>query len=183
MTSTLQFPSFGLSRRHLLGGALAAGMAQLIPGSWAAVPAATAAGSDSFMALSLYLTERAELPLSQGSRLLAALNELDGKFSDKLQTLWAWIGSQQVALADLNQRLKVEQPDLADIPGQVMQVWYQGIAGSGTATRVVAYEHALNAEVVADKLRPPSYAYGVYGSWSSNPTTFKLQQVVKLPQA
>ncbi len=31
MTSTPQFPSFGLQRRHLLGGALAASVVQLEP--------------------------------------------------------------------------------------------------------------------------------------------------------
>lgn len=180
MTSTPQFPTFGLSRRHLLGGAVAAGMAQLIPGSWAAAPAA---GADSFMALSRYLTERDDLRLALGTRLLAALNELDGKFGDKLEALWKWISTNQVALADLNARLKAEQPDLADVPMNVMQVWYQGIAGSGTATRVVAYEYALNAQVVADRLRPPSYVYGTYGSWTSNPTTFKLQLPNVQPQA
>ena len=181
MTPTPQFPTFGLSRRHLLGGALAAGMAQLIPGSWAADAPAT--GTDSFMALSRYLTERGDLPQAQGARLLAAQNELDGKFKDKLETLWKWIGASQVALAHLNERLKAEQPDLADVPMNVMQLWYQGIAGSGTATRVVAYEHALNADVVADRLRPPSYVYGAYGSWSSNPTTFKLQLITVQPKA
>lgn len=180
MTSTLQFPTFGLSRRHLLGGALAAGMAQLIPGSWAASPAA---GSYSFMALSRFLTERDDLNLAQGARLLAALNALDGKFNEKLEALWKWIGSHQVALAELNARLKAEQPELADIPMNVMQVWYQGIAGSGTATRVVAYEYALNAQVVADWLRPPSYVYGTYGSWSRNPSTFKLQLQNVQPKA
>ena len=180
MTSTPQFPTFGLKRRHLLGGALAAGMAQLIPGSWAAEPAA---GSDSFMALSRFLTERDDLNLAQGTRLLAAMSSLDGKFASKLDELWQWIGSKQIALADLNQRLKAEQPELADVATNVMQLWYQGIAGSGTSTVVVAYEHALNAEVVADKLRPPSYAYGAYGSWTSNPTSFNLKQVVKQAKA
>lgn len=172
MTSTPQFPTFGLSRRHLLGGGLAAGLAQLIPGSWAAAPVAS---SDSFMALSRYLTERDDLHQAQGARLLAALNALDGKINDRLDALWKWIGAHQVALAELNARLQAEQPDLAAVPMSVMQVWYQGIAGSDTATRVVAYEYALNAQVVADWLRPPSYAYGAYGSWTRNPTTFKLQ--------
>ena len=136
-----------------------------------------------FSGITRYLTERGDLPQAQGARLLATQNELDGKFNGKLDTLWKWIGSSQVALANLNERLKAEQPDLADVPMNVMQLWYQGIAGSGTATRVVAYEHALNAAVVADMLRPPSYVYGAYGSWSSNPTTFKLQLITVQPKA
>lgn len=135
------------------------------------------------MALSRYLTERDDLHQAQGARLLAALNALDGKFNDKLEALWKWIGANQVALVELNARLKAEQPELAAVPMNVMQVWYQGIAGSGTATRVVAYEYALNAQVVADWLRPPSYVYGVYGSWVRNPTTFKLQLQNRQPKA
>jgi hypothetical protein len=42
---------------------------------------------------------------------------------------------------------------------------------------VVAYEFALNAQTVSDKLKPPTYAYGVYGSWTANPTTLNLQRI------
>lgn len=174
MTSTPQFPSFGLHRRHLLGGALAVGVAQLAPLSWAAAPAADAQG---FMALSRYLTERNDLSPKLGSRLQAALQSLNDQFPGQAQALWQWIEAGKVPLAQLNERLKAEKPELAGIPGDVMQVWYMGIAGSGTRTRVVAYEFALNAQTVSDRLRPPSYAYGVYGSWTRNPNTFNLQRL------
>ena len=35
--------------------------------------------------------------------------------------------------------------------------------------RCLAFETALNAEVVADVLKPPTYAYGAYGSWMRKP--------------
>ena len=37
------------------------------------------------------------------------------------------------------------------------------------AARVVAFGTALNAVVVADVLKPPTYCYGVYGSWTKKP--------------
>ena len=112
-----------------------------------------------------------------GARLQAALQALDPRFGPQASALWQWITNGQVALAQLNARLQAEQPDLAALPGQVMQAWYLGIAGSGTRTRVVAYEFALNAQTVADKLKPPTYSYGLYGSWTRNPTTFNLQRL------
>jgi hypothetical protein len=41
-----------------------------------------------------------------------------------------------------------------------------GIVGSGDKARCLAYETALNAIVVEDVLKPPTYAYGTYGSWT-----------------
>ncbi|ART56561.1 hypothetical protein CBP36_00065 [Acidovorax carolinensis] len=175
MTSNFHFPSFGLQRRQLLGGAMAAGVAaQLAPWSWAATPAAD---TSRFMDLSHYLTERNDLNARLGARMQAALQALNPQFSAQVDALWQWVESQQVPLAQLNERLKAEKPELAGIPAAVMQVWYLGIAGSGIHTRVVAYEFALNAQTVADKLKPPTYAYGVYGSWTRNPTTFNLQRL------
>lgn len=129
------------------------------------------------MALSQYLTERTDLSAKLGARMQAALQALDGQFTTQAAALWQWIDSQKVPLAQLNERLKAEKPELAGVPGKVMQVWYLGVAGSGTQARVVAYEFALNAQTVSDKLKPPTYSYGVYGSWTSNPTTFNLQRV------
>lgn len=175
MTSTPQFPSFGLQRRHLLGGALAASAVQLAPSSWAAT--ASTAASESFMQLSQYLTARNDLSTKLGARMQAALQALDSQFMTQADALWQWIQSQNVALEQLHTRVQAEKPELASVPMYVMQVWYLGIAGSGNQTRVVAYEFALNAQTVADKLKPPTYSYGVYGSWTANPTKFNLQRI------
>lgn len=174
MNPNPRFPSFGLQRRHLLGGVLAASAVQFAPWS-RATPAA--ADSASFMALSRYLTARDDLNARLGVRLQAALQELDPSFASQAGALWQWIARGQVPLAQLNARLQAEQAALAALPGRVMQAWYLGIAGSGTRTRVVAYEFALNAQTVADKLKPPTYSYGLYGSWTRNPTTFNLQRL------
>ena len=173
MTPTPSFPAFGLRRRHVLGGFLAASALHVTPFAMAAAPVA----SPAFMALSKFLTAREDLNPAMGARMQAAWQELDDKFSTNVDALWQWIQAEQIALGDLKARMTAEKPELAKVPAQVMQVWWQGIAGDGTKVRVVTYEHALNAEAVADKLRPPSYAYGNYASWSANPTTFNLQRV------
>lgn len=179
MTSKPAFPAFGLSRRQMLGGFIAAAAVQVLP--WAkaadvlAGANASSAATPAFTALSRYLTERDDLNASLAARMQAALQSLNTEFSAQADVLWQWVDSGKVTLAELNTRLKAEKPELVAIPGQIMQAWYMGIAGSGTKTRVVAYEYALNAQTVADKLKPPTYAYGSYGSWSSNPTKFDLQ--------
>lgn len=129
------------------------------------------------MALSQYLTERSELSSRLAARLLAALEAQHAGLGEQMSVLWKWISTNQVALANLNTRLKAERPELAGLPGDVMQAWYLGIVGTGLQAKAVTYEFALNAQTVSDKLRPPSYAYGVYGSWASNPNTFNLQRI------
>jgi hypothetical protein len=173
MTHTPSFPAFGLRRRHVLGGFLAATALHVTPFAMAAEPVA----SPAFMALSQFLTARDDLHPQMGARMQAAWQELDDKFSANVEALWQWIQAENVSLAQLNERMKVDKPELSQVPAQIMQIWWQGIAGSGNHVRVVTYEHALNGQAVSDKLRPPSYAYGNYGSWSMNPTTFNLQRV------
>ena len=41
----------------------------------------------------------------------------------------------------------------------------------GKDARCVAYETALDAVIVADVLKPPTFAYGAYGSWSAKPNS------------
>lgn len=170
------FPAFGLQRRQLLGGFLVVGAVQLVPWAAAISPAPSPpTTSPAFMALSRYLTERDDLNPHLAARMQAALQGLDSAFVAQADTLWKWIDSNRIALADLNTRLKADMPALAALPGQVMQAWAMGIVGSGAQTRVVAYEYALNAQLVSDKLKPPTYSYGTHGSWTRNPTTFNLK--------
>lgn len=137
---------------------------------WAAIsPSRSAATSPAFTALSRYLIERDDLPPVLAARRQAALQGLDSAFVARADGLWQWIDSSRVARTDLNTRLKADMPELAAIPGQVMRAWSMGIVGSGTQIRVVAYEYALNAQLVSDKLKPPTYSYGTHGSWTRNP--------------
>lgn len=184
MHSTPLFPAFGLSRRRILGGALVAGVAGLVP--WALAQTAASgtvsqASVDAFMGLSKHLTELSDLDAGMGARLLAAHLQLDPSWGERMQALWAWVQAEQVGLAQLNEALKAQPADWAKLPSEVMQGWYQGFLGAGKSTRVVAYEFALNARTVSDKLKPPSYVYGGYGSWTVNPASVQLKAV--LPRA
>ncbi len=58
---------------------------------------------------------------------------------------------------------------LAALPRKIATAWFMGIVGSGEKARCIAYESALNAVIVQDVLKPPTYAYGVYGSWAKKP--------------
>ncbi|MBP9941293.1 MAG: hypothetical protein KBF33_07835, partial [Comamonas sp.] len=98
MTSHFNIPSFGLQRRHLLGGALAASVVQLAPLSWAAQPVSPAA-TGAFMALSQYLTERNHLSPKLAGRMQAGLQSLDSHFTAHADALWQWVQAQQVTLA------------------------------------------------------------------------------------
>lgn len=176
MKSSLMPSSCNPQRRHLLGSVVAASALQFAPRSWAAQLAASPAHS-AFMALSRYLTDRTDFSAELAERMQAALLGLDSNFIAQTDTLWQWIQSSNIAVNQLNARLKAEKPELAMLPGRIMQAWCLGIVGEGEQAKVVAYEFALNAQIVSDKLRPPTYSYGLPGSWTSNPTTFNLQRI------
>lgn len=72
---------------------------------------------------------------------------------------FAWIAGSEF---DENSPLKL-------VPWQIVTAWYMGIVGDGAKARCLAYETALNAQVVADVLKPPTYADGAYGSWARKP--------------
>ena len=69
----------------------------------------------------------------------------------------------------LQKTLDDEKSPLAPLPHDLAKAWFQGIVGSGDKARCIAFETALNAVIVADVLKPPTYAYGAYGSWASKP--------------
>ena len=58
---------------------------------------------------------------------------------------------------------------IVGLPRSIVTAWCLGIIGQGESARCIAYETALNAVIVADILKPPTYAYGVYGTWQSKP--------------
>ena len=44
-----------------------------------------------------------------------------------------------------------------------------GDVGAGDTATCITYTNALMNVAVSDVLRPPSYAYGPYGSWAAKP--------------
>lgn len=160
-------PPFALHRRHVLGGGLAAAAVSLFP--WTPALPLEADPATAFFQLSVLLTGRDKLDPVLGQRLLQALQAGNASFNQHTADLLVFLQTRKVPLPELAALLSAEKPPFAALPTQVMAAWYLGVVGDGSQARVVAFEHALNAAAVSDKLKPPTYAYGVPGSWSTNP--------------
>lgn len=155
------------SRRRLLAGLLTAYTASLIP--WALAQPAPRADHGAFTALSAILVGRQALDAAQVARLYDALAAAHPHFSADVQALLTLINERHIDPLKLQQVLDAEQPALAPLPRSIVSAWALGVVGSGENARCVTYETALNAVIVADVLKPPTYAYGAYGSWTRKP--------------
>lgn len=155
------------SRRRLLAGLVAAYTASLIP--WAMAAPVTDAGDGAFVALSAILAGRRMLDAELGRRLHAALAGVEPGFDADCQALLKQVEAQRIDPAKLQGVLDASHSSLAPLPRKIMRAWCLGLVGDGEATRCVAYENALDAVMVEDVLKPPTYAYGPYGSWSNPP--------------
>ncbi|MBN8714232.1 MAG: hypothetical protein J0H50_09715 [Xanthomonadales bacterium] len=155
------------SRRRLLAGLLTAYTASLIP--WALAQPAPSAERGAFTALSAILVGRQALDAAQATRLYDALATVHPRFPADARALLALINERHIDPLQLQGVLDDEQSPLAPLPRSIMRAWTLGVVGSGADAHCVAYETALDAVMVADVLKPPTYAYGTYGSWSSKP--------------
>ncbi len=155
------------SRRRVLAGFLTAYTASLVP--WALAQPVASPGHGAFMALSALLAGRRSLDAGLGARLYDALDTMYPHFAADGKALLAQINQQHIDLAQLQQTLDAAHSPLMPLPRRIMRAWCLGLVGEGEATRCIAYENALNAVMVADVLKPPTYAYGPYGSWAKPP--------------
>jgi hypothetical protein len=71
--------------------------------------------------------------------------------------------------AQLQQALDAEQSLLTAVPRSIVKAWYTGIVGEAERARCITFETSLMHVAVADRLNPPSYCYGSYGSWMDQP--------------
>lgn len=135
------------------------------------VPAAPDAAQDHsiFRELSAYLTGMPRIDEAQATRVHAALTAHDPAFPEAAGRLWAWIGQKRADPLELQKLLDAEAAPFAALPRAIAMAWFMGIVGEGANARVVALEHALNAAIVGDVLKPPTYCYGGYASWSRPP--------------
>ena len=156
-----------ISRRLLLGGFVAAYTASLIP--WALAQPAADPDMANFMALSALIVGGRALDATLAQRLYAAFLDIDPNFKASSKTLLDTIEERKLDAQNLQKTLDDEKSPLAPLPHDLARAWFQGIVGSGDKARCVAFETALNAMIVADVLKPPTYAYGAYGSWASKP--------------
>jgi hypothetical protein len=157
-----------VSRRRLLQGMGALAALTVIP----AFPSyANASDDSSFTKLSTLLTGKSQLPENFTRVLLAAFSRIDSSFSSKTSRLQQWIEHNTVSANEISSKLAADPSvaDLAHLPTDILTGWYLGVVGKGDNAICVAYIEALANQVVADKLRPPTYAYGAYGSWAAQP--------------
>lgn len=160
-------------RRMVLAGLLSASAAALIP--WALAEPVASAEQGAFLGVSAMLVGRQVLDPVLARRLYDALVAQDAAFPAKVRALLNLINAQGLQAAGLQEALDAldaldsAQAPLAALPRQIASAWYLGIVGTGEAAVCVAYEQALNAAVVADVLKPPTYSYGAYGSWARKP--------------
>lgn len=156
------------TRRTLLKGMLTAYTASLIPFALAAPVDSKEQGA--FLALSAIIAGRQSLDTVLATNLYQALIEDDPTFAKGVEGLLALVNERHLDPAQMQKILDDEKSPLAGVPRQIATAWFMGVVGSGVKARCLAYEYALNAVIVADVLKPPTYAYGSYGSWARNPT-------------
>lgn len=155
------------ARRRVLAGFLTAYTASLVP--WALAAPVSDASHGEFLAVSAMLVGRRTLDSAFGTRLYAALVDASPHFAANADALLALINQRHIDPAQLQATLDAEKSPLAGVPRQIMRGWCLGLVGEGEAAHCIAYENALDAVMVADVLKPPTYAYGAYGSWSKPP--------------
>lgn len=160
-------PSPSVQRRVVLAGLLGTFTASLVP--WALAQTAPNADQGTFMGLSAILVGRQALDSAHAKRLYDALVNDDAGFPAATQALLTLINERKIDPANLHQVLTDEKSALAPVAQNIARAWFMGIVGSGDKARALAYETALNAEIVQDQLKPPTYAYGTYGSWAKQP--------------
>lgn len=156
------------SRRGLLRGLLSAYTAALIP--WALAQPVANAEQGAFLAVSALLAGRQVLDAAQAKRLYDALVANDAGFPAAAQALLKLINDRKIDPLELHKVLTDEKSALAPVAQNIARAWFMGIVGSGEKARALMYEDALNAQIVKDYLKPPTYAYGAYGSWAKKPS-------------
>jgi len=156
------------TRRTLLKGLLTAYTASLIP--FALAESIDSKEQGAFLALSAIIAGRQSLDKVLANNLYQALIANDPAFAKGVEGVLALINERHLDPPQLQKTLDDEKSSFATVPRQIASAWFMGVVGSGDKARCLAYEYALNAMMVADVLKPPTYAYGPYGSWARHPT-------------
>lgn len=151
----------------MLASLLTTYTASLIP--WALAQSVDDPDQGAFLAVSAIIAGRQSLDASQAKRLYDALSADDKDFPAMTRELLTVINQRKIDPLQLQQILDREKSPLAEVPRKIATAWFLGIVGGGAKARCLAYETALNAIIVSDVLKPPTYAYGVYGSWIAKP--------------
>ncbi|HEX7389077.1 MAG TPA: sugar dehydrogenase complex small subunit [Acidiphilium sp.] len=151
----------------VLAGFVAAYSASLIP--WALAAPVSDAGHAAFLAMSAIIAGKQTLDPALAQRLYDALAADNPAFPKQAQSLLSFVEAGKIDPLVLQKTLDEQKSPLAKLPKKIASAWFLGIVGEGEKARCIAYENALNAVIVSDVLKPPTYAYGAYGSWSRKP--------------
>jgi hypothetical protein len=154
-------------RRRTLRTMVSASVAARIP--WAMSQPVEDADRAAFMALSAIIAGRATLDAGLARRLYDALVADDPGFPVAARVLLRLIQHYSIEVSRLQGVPDAQASPLATVPRRVATAWFLGIVGANERARCVAYEEALNAAIVGDILKPPTYCYGTYGSWGGRP--------------
>jgi len=154
-------------RRRTLRTMVSACVAARIP--WAMSQPVANSDRAAFIALSAIIAGRATLDAGLARRLYDALVADDPGFPVAARALLKLIEHYRIEVSRLQGVLDATASPLASVPRRVATAWFLGIVGANERARCVAYEEALNAAIVGDMLKPPTYCYGPYGSWSRRP--------------
>lgn len=139
---------FQLGRRKLLLASLA------VPFVWTQGAHAQGVSFSHFLALSSRLSGYSNLDQQLGLKIYQSLSKMLPSFDNAV-----------ASLASVDESALGQSP----VVKAILQAWYLGVVGSGEQSTCIAYVSTLQARVVADVLRPPTYAYGPYGSWRTQP--------------
>lgn len=169
----------GVARRGLLAGLLTASTLALIP--WAAAQPAPTPERGAFLALSAILVGRQALDQAQATRLFDALTADDAAFPAAARDLLTYINQRAIDPMRLQTLLDAQDSPLAALPRKIVTAWCLGVVGAGGGARCLAFETALNAVMVSDALKPPTYAYGAYGSWAAPPPSAPVDAATGAP--
>lgn len=158
-------------RRSILAGILSSCAIAYLPmrNALAVASASNEGESPDFAALSRYLTGHTSLEPTRVQKLYTALKGVEHNFDAQLKKLSAFIDTTKAQPSQIQTLLDTQAPDLAHLPKIILAAWYIGVVGKGAAARCVSFETSLMYLAVADRVKPPSYAYGPYGSWSRKP--------------
>ncbi|MDQ1224050.1 hypothetical protein QE443_000211 [Pantoea ananatis] len=135
----------------------------------AAQPDAQTDELDIFLQVSQQLTQQDELNETVGAALYDTLSQTQKNFSSALLRLSNLLTHQPDLLQQ--ERLPFAESDAgsAKLASTILSGWYTGVVGKGKNARYITYINTLANQIVNDKLVPPSFSYGVCGSWASQP--------------
>lgn len=163
-------PERGLSRRALIGGAAAAGVAALAGGAGVlgmTTAFAAASSSEDFLRLSVFLTGGKPLDATLAARYQTELAKDIEQFGSATAALARHIADTKPAHVDDLLATELDA-GLRQTAKQIVSAWYLGIVGEGAKARLISYANALMYRPTEGALIIPSYGGGP-DSWGDKP--------------